>query len=175
MAEAKRTLLAILAADVVGYSRLMGDDERATMEMLNVCRDVFRKHISDHSGRLVDTAGDSVLATFPSVVVVVGCAVGIQGDLVECNADPPESRRMLFRIGVNLGDVLEQEDGTIPLVRQCIFPITVAVSSIPLATVCWRRFLALSWWWAARWAYRVTLWSVTPTRRKAAGCCSASA
>ena len=75
MAEAKRTLLAILAADVAGYSRLMGDDERATMDMLNVCRDVFRKHISDHGGRLVDTAGDSVLATFPSVVVVVGCAV----------------------------------------------------------------------------------------------------
>ena len=91
----------------------MGDDDRATMDMLNVCRDVFRKHISDHSGRLVDTAGDSVLATFPSVVVVVGCAVGVQGDLVECNADPPESRRMLFRIGVNLGDVLKQEDGTI--------------------------------------------------------------
>ena len=113
MAEAKRTLLAILAADVAGYSRLMGDDERATMDMLNVCRDVFRKHISDHGGRVVDTAGDSVLATFPSVVEAVSCAVDVQGDLVECNADLPESRRMLFRIGVNLGDVFEQNDGTI--------------------------------------------------------------
>ena len=113
MAEAKRTLLAILAADVVGYSRLMGDDERATMEMLNVCRDVFRKRISDHSGRVVDTAGDSVLATFPSVVEAVDCAVDVQSELVGCNADLSENRRMLFRIGVNLGDVLKQEDGTI--------------------------------------------------------------
>jgi TolB-like protein/class 3 adenylate cyclase len=113
MAEAKRTLLAILAADVVGYSRLMGDDERATMDMLNVCRDVFRMHISDHGGRVVDTAGDSVLATFPSVVEAAGCAVEVQGDLVDCNADLPESRWMQFRIGVNLGDVFEQDDGTI--------------------------------------------------------------
>ena len=65
MAEAKRKLAAILAADVAGYSRLMGDDERATMDMLNVCRDIFRTHISGHDGGVVDTAGDSVLATFP--------------------------------------------------------------------------------------------------------------
>ena len=104
MAEAKRALLAILAADVVGYSRLMGDDERATMDMLNFCRDVFRKHISDHEGRVVDTAGDSVLATFPSVVEAVDCAVDVQSDLKGCNADLSESRQMLFRIGVNESD-----------------------------------------------------------------------
>ena len=75
MAEAKRKLAAIMAADVAGYSRLMGDDERATMDMLVVCRDVFRKHISDHEGRVVDTAGDSILAVFPSVVEAVDCAV----------------------------------------------------------------------------------------------------
>ena len=113
MAEAKRTLLAILAADVAGYSRLMGDDERATMEMLNLCRDVFRKHISDHGGHVVDTAGDSVLATFPSVVEAVGCAVDLQSELETTNADLPNGRQMLFRIGVNLGDVFEQDDGTI--------------------------------------------------------------
>ena len=77
MAEAKRTLLAILAADVAGYSRLMGDDERATMDLLDVCRRVFRERISDHEGRVVDTAGDSVLATFPSVVEAVECAVDV--------------------------------------------------------------------------------------------------
>ena len=113
MADAKRTLLAILAADVAGYSRLMGDDERATMDMLNLCRDVFRKHISDHKGRVVDTAGDSVLATFPSVVESVACALDVQGELDGRNADLPDSRRMLFRIGVNLGDVFEQDDGTV--------------------------------------------------------------
>jgi adenylate cyclase len=113
MAEAKRKLAAILAADVAGYSRLMGDDERATMDMLNVCRDVFRKHISYHDGQVVDTAGDSVLATFPSVVEAVDCAVDVQRELDGCNADLPENRRMLFRIGVNLGDVFEQDDGTI--------------------------------------------------------------
>ena len=113
MADAKRTLAAILAADVAGYSRLMGDDERATMDMLDVCRDIFRKHISVHEGRVVDTAGDSVLATFPSVVEAVDCAVDVQRDLKRCNADLPVDRRMLFRIGVNLGDVFEQDDGTI--------------------------------------------------------------
>jgi adenylate cyclase len=111
--EAKRTMLAILAADVTGYSRLMGDDERATMDMLDVCRGVFRKHISAHDGYVVDTAGDSVLATFASVVEAVGCAVAVQSDLAKCNADLPDDRKMLFRIGVNLGDVFKQSNGTV--------------------------------------------------------------
>jgi len=113
MAEAKRRLAAILAADVAGYSRLMGDDERATMDMLGVCREVFRKRIAEHHGHVVDTAGDSVLATFASVVEAVECAVAVQGDLAGHNADLREDRRMLFRIGVNLGDVFEQGDGSI--------------------------------------------------------------
>ena len=75
MADAKRRLAAILSADVAGYSRLMGDDERATMDTLNAYRAVFRRHISDRDGRVVDTAGDSVLALFPSVVEAVECAV----------------------------------------------------------------------------------------------------
>ena len=113
MAEAKRRLAAILSADVVGYSRLMGDDERATMNTLNAYRDVFRNHISKHDGRVVDTAGDSVLAVFGSVVEAVQCATEVQGDLEQRNNDLSDNRQMLFRIGVNLGDVFEQDDGTI--------------------------------------------------------------
>ncbi len=113
MPEAKRRLAAILSADVAGYSRLMGDDERATMDTLYAYRDIFRKHISDHDGRVVDTAGDSVLAVFGSVVEAVHCAAKVQGELDKRNIDLPEGRQMLFRIGVNLGDVFEQDDGTI--------------------------------------------------------------
>ena len=113
MANAKRRLAAILSADVAGYSRLMGDDERATMDTVNAYRDVFRRHISDRDGRVVDTAGDSVLALFPSVVEAVQCAVDVQEELEECNAGLPEDRRMHFRVGVNLGDILEHDDGTI--------------------------------------------------------------
>jgi TolB-like protein/class 3 adenylate cyclase len=113
MAEAKRKLAAILAADVAGYSRLMADDEQATMDTLNSYRDVFRKHISDHEGRVVDTAGDSVLSVFDSVVEAVQCAVNVQSELAQENGELPEARRMLFRIGVNLGDIIERDDGTI--------------------------------------------------------------
>ena len=113
MADAKRRLAAILSADAAGYSRLMGDDERATLDTLNACREVFRKHISAHDGRVVDTAGDSVLSVFDSVVEAVQCAVDVQGELASRNAVLSETRRMLFRIGVNSGDVIEQDDGTI--------------------------------------------------------------
>jgi TolB-like protein/Tfp pilus assembly protein PilF len=113
MADAKRRLAVILSADVAGYSRLMGDDERATMDTLNAYRDVFRRHISDRDGRVVDTVGDSVLALFGSVVEAVQCAADVQEELEGCNAGLPEDRRMRFRVGVNLGDILEQDDGTI--------------------------------------------------------------
>ena len=113
MADAKRRLAVILSADVAGYSRLMGDDERATMDTLNAYRDVFRRHISDRDGRVVDTAGDSVLALFNSIVEAVQCAVDVQGEIATCNAGLPENRRMHFRVGVTLGDILEQDDGTI--------------------------------------------------------------
>ena len=113
MAEAKRRLAAILSADVAGYSRLMGDDERATLNTLNAYRAVFREHIGQRDGRVVDTAGDSVLAVFDSVVEAVECAAEVQADLEGRNAQLPEHRRMLFRIGVNLGDVIIQDDGTI--------------------------------------------------------------
>jgi adenylate cyclase len=113
MAEAKRKLMAILAADVVGYSRLMGDDEQATMDTLNACRGVFRNHVGNHDGRVVDTAGDSVLAVFDSVVEAIESASEVQAELMTRNADLPEDRRMLFRIGVNLGDIIAHDDGTI--------------------------------------------------------------
>ena len=78
MADQKRRLAAILSADVVGYSRLMGDDEEATIEVLVNFRDVFSKRIENFDGRVVDTAGDSVLSSFDSVVEAVRCAMEIQ-------------------------------------------------------------------------------------------------
>ena len=113
MAEAKRRLAAILSADVAGYSRLMADDEAATVRVLNACRDVFRERVAARDGRVVDTAGDSVLAVFDSVVEAVSCATEIQADLAARNRALPDDRRMDFRIGVNMGDVIEQDDGSI--------------------------------------------------------------
>ncbi len=112
-AVARRRLAAILAADVAGYSRLMGADEAATVAALNAARGVFREHISAHDGRVVDTAGDSVLATFDSAVEAVRCALAVQHELGANNAALPEDRRMVFRIGVNLGDVIVGDDGSI--------------------------------------------------------------
>src|SRR3954470_21836213 len=109
----RRKLVAILAADVAGYSKLMADDEAATLRSLNEARSLFRKCIEEHGGRLIDTAGDSILAEFVSPVEAVGAAVEIQKGLVDLNSALAEQRRMHFRIGINLGDVIEHEDGTI--------------------------------------------------------------
>jgi adenylate cyclase len=103
----KRKLSAILAADAVAFSRLMADDEAATVEMLNEARILFRKGIEAHQGRVIDTAGDSVLAEFVSPVESVAAAVEIQKALAGLNSSLPEKRRLRFRIGVNLGDVIE--------------------------------------------------------------------
>jgi adenylate cyclase len=108
-----RKLAAILSADAAGYSRLMADDEAETLRALNEFRDLFRKRIEAHGGRLIDTAGDSILAEFPSAVEAVDCAVEIQHELGKRNSQLAEHRRLQFRIGINLGDVIEQEDGTI--------------------------------------------------------------
>lgn len=83
------------------------------MDTLNAYREVLRRHISDRGGRVVDTAGGSVLALFDSIVEAVQCAVDVQGELEGCNADLPEDRRMRFRVGINLGDILKQDDGTV--------------------------------------------------------------
>ena len=111
--EPRRKLAAILTADAAGYSRLMGEDEAATVAMLNAYREVFAQLIAQHQGRIVDTAGDSVLAMFDSVVEAVQCAAELQQELTARNASLPEARRMAFRVGVNLGDVIEQADGSI--------------------------------------------------------------
>ncbi len=106
----KRKLAAILSADVKGYSRLMGEDEEGTIRTLNAYKEGMTGFIQKHQGRVVETAGDSVLAEFASVVDAVRCAVEIQNELKTRNADLPENRRMEFRIGVNLGDVVEEGD-----------------------------------------------------------------
>ena len=106
----KRKLTAILSADVKGYSRLMGEDEEGTIRTLKVYMEVITGFIQQHRGRVVGTAGDSVLAEFASVVDAVRCAVEIQEELKDRNKELPEDRRMEFRIGVNLGDVVEEGD-----------------------------------------------------------------
>ena len=105
-----RKLTAILSADVQGYSRLMAEDEEGTVRTLQAYREVMSSIIQHHRGRVVDTAGDSVLAEFASVVDGVRCAVEIQQVLRAKNALLPETRRMDFRIGINLGEVIEEGD-----------------------------------------------------------------
>ncbi len=102
----ERRLATILVADVVGYSRLMGKDEEATLGTLNAYREVIDKRVASHRGRVFGSAGDSVIAEFASPVEAVRCAVEIQQTLEKRNADLPEDRKMHFRIGINLGDVM---------------------------------------------------------------------
>jgi adenylate cyclase len=104
----KRKLVAILSADVEGYSRLMGKDEDATIRTLTTFRELMFTIIHKHRGRVVDSPGDNLLAEFGSVVDAVRCAVEIQEELRVRNAELPDSRRMEFRIGINLGDVVEE-------------------------------------------------------------------
>src|SRR6266853_1375308 len=103
----ERRLSAILAADVVGYRRLMGTDEAGTLTALKDVRTGFIDgKIAEHQGRVVKLTGDGILAEFPSVVSAVACAVELQRGIRERNADVPQDRRIEFRIGVNLGDVI---------------------------------------------------------------------
>jgi len=106
----ERRLAAILAADVVGYSRLMEADEEATLTTLNAYRHVIDGLIVDHRGRVFGSAGDSVIAEFASPVEAVRCAIAIQLEIEGRDADLPEDRRMRLRIGVNLGDVMAEGD-----------------------------------------------------------------
>ena len=106
--ELKRKLTAILSADVKGYSRLMGEDEEWTVRTLSAYREIMRGLIQQHRGRVVDAAGDNLMAEFASVVDAVQCAVEVQQVLRAKNALLPENRRMEFRIGINLGDVIEE-------------------------------------------------------------------
>ncbi len=101
-----RKLAAIFSTDVAGYSRLMGDDEEATIRTLTAYREVISSLIQHHRGRVVDAPGDNLLAEFASVVDAVRCAVEIQQELKAKNAELPEHRQMRFRVGINLGDVI---------------------------------------------------------------------
>ena len=104
-----RRLAAILAADIAGYSRLMHADELATVRDLKAHQSVILPLIGRHGGRIIDTAGDGILAEFPSVIGATECAVELQTVMAERNERVPETRRMLFRIGINLGDVIHDE------------------------------------------------------------------
>ena len=105
----KRKLTAILSADAVDYSRLMGEDEEATVRTLNVYREVFSALIQQHNGQVLDSTGDNLLAEFVSVVDAVQCAVAVQKEIKARNDELPENRRMQFRIGINLGDVIQEK------------------------------------------------------------------
>ena len=109
----RRKLAAILSADVFGYSRLMQDDEAATVETLTKYRNVYSDFVTRHDGRVVDSPGNNILAEFDSPVEAVQCAVEIQRELGRRNLQLAEHRQMHFRIGINLGDILSRDDGTL--------------------------------------------------------------
>jgi class 3 adenylate cyclase len=107
----ERRLAAILAADVAGYSRLMGIDEKGTLAALKAHqRAVVEPKITEHRGRIVKTTGDGMLVEFASVVDAVRCAVDIQRQMAERNADVPAERRIEFRVGLNVGDIIIDGD-----------------------------------------------------------------
>src|SRR6516164_4629785 len=104
----ERRLAAILAADVAGYSRLMGADEEGTLARLKTLRrELADPKIKEHRGRIVKTTGDGLLIEFASVVDAVRCAVEVQREMAERNADVPSDRRIEFRMGINLGDIMK--------------------------------------------------------------------
>src|SRR5580704_18033101 len=108
---AVRRLAAILAVDVAGYSRLMGVDEEGTHERLKAhCRELVDPKIGEHSGRIVKTTGDGMLAEFASVVDAVRCAAELQRAMIDREAGMPEDRRIKFRVGINLGDIIVEDD-----------------------------------------------------------------
>ena len=106
----KRKLTAILSADAVGYSRLMGEDEEATVRTITAYREVLSTLIQQHNGKVLDSPGDNLLAEFVSVVDGVQCAVAVQKEIKARNDELPDNRRMQFRIGINLGDVIQEKD-----------------------------------------------------------------
>ena len=112
-AEFSQRLAAILSADAVGYSRLMAADERATVAALDSARAVFRNQIEANQGRVIDMAGDSVLAVFETASGAVAAALAIQRDLQASHGSTLDDRQLRFRIGVHLGDVLHKGDGTV--------------------------------------------------------------
>jgi class 3 adenylate cyclase len=108
--DRRRGLAAILAADVAGYSRLMGEDEAGTAKIVRERREAATPIVRSFGGRLVKTTGDGVLLEFPSVVAAVECAIVIQTMMAERNAGLTETKRVVYRVGVHLGDVLIEGD-----------------------------------------------------------------
>src|SRR6516162_105605 len=103
----ERKLAAVLAADIAGYSRLMGADEEGTLRALKAHRrELVDPKIEEHRGRIVKTTGDGMLVEFASPVEAVRCAIEVQRQMIDRNADVPDEKRILFRVGVNLGDVI---------------------------------------------------------------------
>ena len=113
MEDTGHKLLAVLAADAVGFSRLMAEDDEATVADLDQCRQIFRDQIKSANGRVVDMAGDSILAVFNSATLAVKTAHAIQRSLAKRADSLPDVPRMRFRIGVNLGEIIEKHDGTV--------------------------------------------------------------
>jgi adenylate cyclase len=106
-----RRLTAILAADMAGYSRLMGADEEGTLDRLKaIRREISDPKIEGHHGRIVKTTGDGLLVEFGSVVDAVRCAVEVQQTMAEHNVDIPAEQRLEFRMGINLGDIILEDD-----------------------------------------------------------------
>jgi len=105
-----RQLKAILSADVKGYSRLMSEDEMSTIARLKNCRELISAQVERHTGRVVDSPGDNILAEFGSVVNAVECAIATQKELRNRNAAIPDYRKMEYRIGINLGDVIVEKE-----------------------------------------------------------------
>jgi adenylate cyclase len=108
--ELDRKLTTILCADVSGYSRLMNDDEGKTLERLKITREIFREIIARYGGRIVNMTGDGLVSEFSSVVKAVQCAVEVQNKINKDNAPLPADDQMLYRIGINLGDVIIEGD-----------------------------------------------------------------
>ena len=107
----QRRLAAILAADVVGYSRLMGADEMGTHTALKSHRrELIDSTIAEHRGRIVKNTGDGMLVEFASVVDAVSCAVNVQRSMVQRNAGIPQDKQIVFRIGINIGDIIIDDD-----------------------------------------------------------------
>ncbi|MDQ1184454.1 CHASE3 domain-containing protein [Agrobacterium larrymoorei] len=106
LSHADRRLMAVMAADLVGYSRLMEKNEADTLERLKAARDVIDTIIEENNGAIITTAGDSIVAAFPSALSAIDCALQVQNFMVTRNADRPEDDRLLFRIGMNVGDVI---------------------------------------------------------------------
>src|SRR5262245_18697309 len=113
MTDTRQRLAAILAADAAGFSRLMSLDEPGTVAALDTARGVFRRHIEAHCGRVVDMAGDSVLAVFDTAGGAISASLAVQQELQANGVGVPDDRALMFRIGVHLGDVIEKPDGTV--------------------------------------------------------------